>query len=574
MRCVGALLVFVSSAFASAPAGEPITDADWPTYNQNALGWRYNSAENAIRPTSAGRLAEKWRFPRAGSERRVGAIHATPAVVNGHVYFGTATYPAFYKLKPNGQVAWVYRPGERADQPLPRGGANRIDAGRGFLASALVTDKAVYVGNNAGVFYALDRFTGKELWKVDTRAKPFPGHHGANLFNSSAIEAAGQIIVGGGAYEHAHPLDPKYPCCNGRGFVAAFDPSNGRLLWKYDVGEVPQRYDPPLVITDARGKHVFVYGPSTSSVWSTPSYDAELGLIYFGTDAHNAPRRPTKDNPSMATGHSSSVIAVDAKTGAERWVTQLNAGDVFNHTMAGYDPKTGRYKDCSIGDTPKIFTAEVAGRAKKVVGVGCKNGGFYLLDAATGTRVASTPIYRGKPERPLNPKPDPRMIALPSTIGGIQTGCAFDGKRLFTNGIDWISLTTDKQSGWPEGGRVVSLSANLATEHWRHERPMIRVPGYHGGDPVASGIALGGGVACFTTTVSEQLVVVDASTGQLLRSIHVGTVWAGPSISRGRIYVGSGSILFLKKQTTGTLYSFGLPGEDSVDRMGAGNETP
>ena len=72
--------------------------------------------------------------------------------------------------------------------------------------------------------------------------------------------------------------------------------------------------------------------------------------------------------------------------------------------------------------------------------------------------------------------------------------------------------------------------------------------------------------------MSEQLVVLDVKSGKVLKSIHIGTVWSGPSISRGRVYVGTGSILFLKKQKNGVLYSFGLPGEDEVARMGSGDE--
>ena len=179
--------------------------------------------------------------------------------------------------------------------------------------------------------------------------------------------------------------------------------------------------------------------------------------------------------------------------------------------------------------------------------------------------------YEGKPQRPLVPKPDARMIALPSSIGGIQTGCATDGKSVFTNGIDWLSNTTTKP-GWPEGGRVVCLSPDLEKENWRHERPKIRSPRYNGGDPVGAGVALGGGIACFTPTVSEQLVVLDAASGKKLKEIHIGTVWSGPSISRGRIYVGTGSILFLKKEIKGKLLSFGLPGDDEIARMGKGSE--
>ena len=551
----------------------PLDEADWESYNNGVLGWRYNSAEKTLTPQSAPQLVEKWRFPPLGSGADVGVIHGTPAVVNGYVYFGTGSYPAFYKLKPNGQVAWVFRPGQGTASNLPKGGINRIDAGAGFLASPLVTEKAAYIGSNMGIFYALDRLTGRELWKVDTRAPGFPNHHQANLFNASAILADGKVIVGGGGYEHPQPLDPNYSCCQGRGFVVAFDPDNGEIVWKYEVGEKPRKFSKPITINDIKGPRTYHYGPSTSSVWSTPSYDAATGTVFFGTDVHNSPREPTEDDPRIFTKYSAAVIAVDVKNGAEKWVTQLNEGDLFNHAMAGYDPASETYKDCAVGDTPKIYTLPAPdGSPATVLGVGCKNGGFYLLYSVDGRPLGNTPIHTGKPAYPLVPKRHPRMIALPSTIGGIQTGCATDGKRIFTNGIDWLTNNT-LNPGWPEAGRVVCLSTNLRDEHWRHERPRIRVPGYDGGDPIASGIAVnGGGIACFTGTVSEQLVVVDAASGQVVKNFHVGTVWSGPSISRGRIYVGTGSILFLKKQLKGALISYGLPGEDEIDRLGAGAE--
>ena len=286
---------------------------------------------------------------------------------------------------------------------------------------------------------------------------------------------------------------------------------------------------------------------------------------------HNSPRQPTDDDPRLYSKYSAAVIAVDVRTGKEKWVTQVNAGDVFNHTMSAYDSKTGRYKDCSIGDTPKLYQIDVEGVPTSVVGVGCKNGGFYVMRADNGELVANTPVYSGKPKYPLSPSRDPRMIALPSAIGGIQTGCATDGKNVFTNSIDWLSLNT-KTPGSPEAGRVVCVQSDLKNEHWRHERPRITSPLYTGGDPVAAGIAIGGGVACFAPVVSEQLVVLNAKTGDVLKQFPIGASWTGPSISRGRIYVGTGSVMFLKQQRTGALISFGLPGEDEVDRMGAGNE--
>lgn len=52
-------------------------------------------------------------------------------------------------------------------------------------------------------------------------------------------------------------------------------------------------------------------------------------------------------------------------------------------------------------------------------------------------------------------------------------------------------------------------------------------------------------------------------------------------MSRSRVYVGSGNLLFrpgdpaeayFPKSAFGTVYSFGLPGEDEVDRMKSGDE--
>jgi outer membrane protein assembly factor BamB len=184
------------------------------------------------------------------------------------------------------------------------------------------------------------------------------------------------------------------------------------------------------------------------------------------------------------------------------------------------------------------------------------------------------------------------MLALPGVIGGLQTGCATDGRTIFTNGIDCIQLMTQEPTVAslvpPTGGRMVALSLDTRTEHWRHERPGVASLGgplpkpvyKEVGDPGASGVAVANGVVCFTSVVSGKLVAVDAATGAVLKEIDLGPVWSGPSVSRGRVYVGTGNRLFtllpfeayFPKKFTGVLYSFGLPGEDEVSRLGAGKE--
>ena len=569
---------------AAEPKGASVSadPNDWPMYNRDVIGTRHNPGERALSKDSVSRLIEKWRFPPADSSEKIGVVHAT-AVVNGHVYFGTETTPTFYKLTPDGKVKWSYRPAARSV-------LSRLSVGlpmAGFMNAALVTSEAVYVGDMGGTIYALDRATGNERWKIDTRAAPFPGAHSSNCIFSSPILAEGLIVMGGGAYEHAVAAGPLNRGCTGRGFVVALEPDSGNVRWKYDVGPEAKELIPPVTIKHARGQRVFHFGPSTSSVWCTPSFDAHSQTLFFGTDCHNSPRQPTADDPSLSTKHSCAVIAVDSRTGAEKWVTQITSDDVWNYALPAYDPVTGRYKDQSIGDTPKIYTIDIAGKPTKVVGCGTKNGGFYVLHAGTGEVLHNTPIFTGPPDKPPDSL-DPRTLALPSSIGGLQTGCATDGRAIFTNGIDFLGLGFVKGS-LPSGGRVVSISLDTSRENWRHERPKVKAIGgtaekpafTNVGDPVGCGIALANGVAYFTTTASNKLVALDTSTGATLKEIELGPVWCGPTVSRGRVYVGTGNLLFspenpgeayFPKSSTGSVRCFGLPGDDEVSRMKSGDE--
>jgi polyvinyl alcohol dehydrogenase (cytochrome) len=572
---------------------------DWPTYNCDVIGTRHNRGETAIGKSNAGQLEEKWRFPAKDTGQEIGVIHATPVVVGGYVYFGTATEATFYKLTPDGKVRWSYRnPTYGPAKPLPRRmkevplNSRFLATVNGILSSALVTQDTVFFDDTGGWIYALDRATGKERWKLNSRAKEFPGAHPLNVFFASPILADGKLIIAGGTIEQVINAFPGYKGCTGRGFVTALEPKSGKVIWKYDVGPKPEPLKPPIAIKDSWGTHKFYFGPSTSSVWSTPSFDASSGTIFFGTDTNNSPRKPTPDDPRLYTRESDAIIALDVRTGTEKWVTQICAGDVWTTGMRGYDPKEGRYKDQAVGDTPKIYTLSIGSTRTKVVGAGCKNGGFYVLAAADGRLIDHTPIYTGPPSYPLSPKPDARMLALPSVMGGLQTGCATDGSSIFTNGIDTVRFGTvevQNDSGVPPtGGRVVAISPDTRTERWRHERPNVAsvggpkpTPVYSNvGDPVASGIAVANGVIYFTTVASGKLIALDATTGSLLKDIDLGPVWSGPAISRGRVYVGTGNTLFspldyesfFPKKYSGVLYSFGLPGDDEVSLLGSGKK--
>jgi polyvinyl alcohol dehydrogenase (cytochrome) len=180
------------------------------------------------------------------------------------------------------------------------------------------------------------------------------------------------------------------------------------------------------------------------------------------------------------------------------------------------------------------------------------------------------------------------MLALPGPLGGLQTGCATDGKYVFTNGLDAIKLGTQESEAGsmapPTAGRVVCISGDTRAERWRHERPKappagagLRALVKEVGDPVASGVAVANGVVYFTTTISKRLVVLDAARGEVIKEIELGPVWSGPAVSRGRVYVATGNVLFsspgdftlFPHEPNGAIVSLGLPGDDEVTRLGA-----
>lgn len=597
-----AVVVGFTAVLAPAPAVAQhrdrgtVTADDWVQYNYDNLGTRHNRAERRLSPRNAAELEEKWRFPREGSGTIIGVVHATPVVVEGFVYFGTGQPdPAFYKLSPEGELVWSYPiPSATADLDtasrvmIDNAAQHGIERDEGVYNAALVTAQRVYFGTFGGWIICLDRASGREIWKINTKTPPFPGAHVANIVLSSPILADGKLIVPGGGFEHDMPVAEDYPCCAGRGFVVALDPENGYIHWKYDVGPEPQRFDPPLVIEHDWGTSTFQYGPSTSSVWTAPSYDERSGMLFIGTDTNNAPRRPTPDDERLHTEYSCAIIALDAADGGERWVCQLAPYDMWNYTMRAWDSTTGEYKDLSIGDTPKLYDIEHRDVTVPVVGVGCKNGGYYVIDRANGEIINHTPLYRGPPTPGTTASREARILAVPCPIGGIQTGCAYDGKRVYTNGIDFPTFSTQESSRMsryyaPTGGRVTALRPDTLGEFWRHERPMVDTPRLdypdrtmRSGDPVGSGIAVANGLLFFTTTVGGRLVVLESASGRVLKDFDLGPLWCGPSVSRGRVYVGTGNVLFkftddiepgitrfqFPKKHEGAVYCFGLPEDE------------
>ncbi|HTV23454.1 MAG TPA: PQQ-binding-like beta-propeller repeat protein [Polyangiaceae bacterium] len=446
---------------------------DWPQYNHDDRGSRFNSAEHLLRPRSVGELAIQWQYAAAGP------VNATPAVVNGRVYAGDAT-GLFHAVTDEGAPVWTAQ----------------LDGG--VLSSALVTNRFVFVGTGLGNFYALGVDDGAVAWQVR------PDSHPVASIQGSPLLVANKVIVPMTTDEAFAAADPAYPCCTGRGSVAAFDPDTGALLW--------QKY----TISDADAAN----GSAGAGVWGTPTYDAETGVLYFGSGQNYVP---------PATSTSDSVFAVDVETGETLWQTQVTENDVWNFRL----PPVGENKDGDFGDSPKLFRLR---GGRKAIGIGQKTGTFWVFDAETGEPIASRELVPG------------------GVLGGFQTGCAYANGLHFTNGVDWPDLFVDPANFRPPptGGAVIALSAGLSREVWRFETP---------GSPFISGVTVAGGVVYAVSSALGTLYALRASDGRELAQVQLGPTVSGPSVSRGRVYVGTGNLIIrsLPTNAVGTITALGVP---------------
>lgn len=160
-------------------------------------------------------------------------------------------------------------------------------------------------------------------------------------------------------------------------FVHCLDGNSGNVKWSFCTCQYESGSDnapnllpqsclpgpvPPMftIINDTAGGIPVTLG---SCVWSSIAYDPELRRIYCATG------NPVPDGALPTPGYSNSIVVLDAATGAFVGAVQIPANTSYRQSD----------EDVDIGGSPTIFMRE----GKKVVGVGCKNGCYMIIDADT-----------------------------------------------------------------------------------------------------------------------------------------------------------------------------------------------
>src|SRR5262245_39599769 len=280
-------------------AGDP---NDWPMYNHDAAGTRYNFAEHVLSPTTVGDLGVLWRFETPG------AIAGTPAVVNDVIY-AADSFGTVYAIDHDGQELWHTH--------LPVASPFGIS----LTASPLVTNRTLIIGDLTGQIHGVDAGTGEVRWTV---RPPSPGpvfgdQHPFQAIFGSATMVGNNVAIGvSSAEEGAALFIPGYPCCTFRGSLVLLNPSDGHIVWQTFTVGTPT-FQPEFT----------KFGPSGATIWSTPAYDRASNTIYATTG--NNYSRPTTDTEDA-------IIAFDASDGHIKWATQMTTDDYWNYRYPPKDP--------------------------------------------------------------------------------------------------------------------------------------------------------------------------------------------------------------------------------------------
>jgi quinohemoprotein ethanol dehydrogenase len=362
------ILAWISACAALSAAAQTLGDTSlvtppidsWPTNGGNWYNQRYSPLKAINRDNVAG-LKGVWRARLEGSG--VGPQYSgegQPLVVDGVIYVSTGANDVFAIDVATGAILWSYKANlDPANKSVCCSWTNRgVAFGAGY----------VYAGQLDGKLVALDRATGAVAWSIQAER----WQEGLTI-TSAPLFYDGLVITGFAGAE-----------LGVRGRVKAYDARDGKLVWTFYTIPAPGERGHE---TWPQDNEIWRHGGGT--VWQTPAVDPELGLVYFSTG------NPGPDfNGAIRAGDNlftSSIVAVDAKTGAYRWHYQQVHHDIWDFDSA--NPVV--LFDLAIDAVPRKGLAQAS-----------KTGWIYILDRTTGEPLL------GIDERPV--PQEPRQLTAPT----------------------------------------------------------------------------------------------------------------------------------------------------------------
>jgi quinoprotein glucose dehydrogenase len=384
-REAGALVVLVAAALTAATA--TAQQADWPTYGHDAGGQRF-SPLNQINTSNVAQLKDAWTyhmrpaslatttapapsaaetaqraaesaapvFRRRGAGSRFNASQTTPLVINGVMYISTPYQRVVALDAATGKELWVYTvPG--ATQPSQRG----VEYWPGDRQTA----PRIVFGTRDGKLIALDASTGKaaagfgtdgvvDMVTPEVQPAGLPTARFGQYGMTSPPIVYQNLVITGAAVQESPPL-------GAAGDIRAWDMHTGTLVWTFHT--VPREGELGHDTWEGDSWR----NRSGVNVWGFITVDAQRGIAYLPI---GAPAWDRYGGDRIGNNlFSSSIVAVDAKTGRRLWHFQLVHHDIW---------------DWDAEAPPLLLDVRRNGHSVPAVAVVSKTGMYYLLNRVTG----------------------------------------------------------------------------------------------------------------------------------------------------------------------------------------------
>jgi quinoprotein glucose dehydrogenase len=323
-----------TAAVADAPGTK---GGQWHYLGGDSAHTRYSPADQ-INAENFDELEEAWIWDGASFNAQSG--RSTPSYVNGRLYTVAGPRRHVVAIDPaSGETLWSWREPNTARWEY----SMRQDYGKGVAYAEVDGRGVIYIISPAFFLTALDAETGRPL---EGFGKPVPidgfpetgvvdlladlGHEydpydgiplekGYITSSSPPIVVNGVVVVGNSAEQGYNQSRIE----NIPGDILGYDAKTGEFLWKFNVLPGPDEFGHETWENDA-----WKWTGDISS-WAPLSADQERGIVYIPTNGATLDFyggfRPG-DNL-----FSTSLIALDVKTGKRVWHFQLVHHDIWNY---------------------------------------------------------------------------------------------------------------------------------------------------------------------------------------------------------------------------------------------------
>jgi quinoprotein glucose dehydrogenase len=394
-----AVLILVAGLLA-VPARTQQQDGGWTHIGGNAGNQRYSELTQ-ITPENFGQLEVAWEWDAASFGQVL--ARPIPIYVDGMLITvaGERRYVVAIDAE-TGETLWTFREPTTFRWEY----SMRQNHGKGVAHANVGGRDIIYVVTPAFFLHALDAHTGQPIegfggavpvegfpktGTVDLLADlgheydPYMGiplEKGYITSSSPAIVVNDVIIVGNSAEQGYYQSRRE----NVPGDILAYDARTGKFLWKFNVIPRPGEFG-----NETWEDGSWEYTGDVSS-WAPLAADPENNLVYVptngGTMDFYGGARPG-DNL-----FSTSLIALDIRTGERKWHYQLVHHDIWN-----YDTSTG----------PVVMDVTIDGQEVPVIAQATKQAFLYVFNRVTGE-----PIW------PIEEKPVPAGLIPGEKLSPMQ----------------------------------------------------------------------------------------------------------------------------------------------------------